>query len=100
MVWVGVQLGAEELKRLRDRIDEALLPLGFPREGRPFQPHLTLGRVKSVGRVDTLLESLRRAEVGEVGRMQVGRVELMQSQLHPAGAIYSSVDSVPLAEET
>ncbi len=100
VVWVGVQLGAEELKRLRDRIDEALLPLGFPREGRPFQPHLTLGRVKSVGRVDTLLESLRRAEVGEVGRMQVGRVELMQSQLHPAGAIYSSVDSVPLAEET
>lgn len=100
VVWVGVREGTEELEKLRDRIDETLLPLGFPREERPFRPHLTLGRVKSVGRIDALLQSLRGADVDEVGRMRVQCVELMQSQLHPTGALYSCVEAVSLAEGT
>lgn len=100
VVWIGVPEGTEELEKLRDGIDEALLPLGFPREERAFRPHLTLGRVRSVGRIDVLLQSLREAEVGEVGRMRVQRIELMQSQLHPAGAIHSSVEAIELAGET
>lgn len=98
VIWIGMQQGAEEVERLRGRIDEALLPLGYPRESRPFHPHLTVGRVKNVGRLDPLLESLRRMEVGEVGRMQVRSVELMRSQLHPAGAIYTPVETVLLTE--
>jgi 2'-5' RNA ligase len=100
VIWVGVEQGADEMERLRTRIDEMLLPFGFPSEKRPFQPHLTIGRVKSVGRLDSLLEGLQRAEIGQVGQMQVRRVELMQSQLQPAGAIYTSVEAVPLAEGT
>ena len=99
VIWIGVQQGAEEVERLRGRIDEMLVPLGFPREARPFHAHLTLGRVKNVGRLDPLLESLRRIDVGEVGRMQVESVELMQSRLRPAGAIYTPVETVLLAEE-
>jgi 2'-5' RNA ligase len=99
VVWVGVEQGAEEMRALRSRIDDSLLPLGFPPEPRPFQAHLTIGRVKDVGRPDRLLENLRRTEVGQVGRMQVRRVDLMQSQLHPAGAIYTPVEAVPLVEE-
>ncbi|MFQ5846386.1 MAG: RNA 2',3'-cyclic phosphodiesterase [Candidatus Methylomirabilales bacterium] len=100
VVWVGIAQGAAEMEKLRGRIDETLLPLGFPREPRPFQPHLTLGRVKGGGRLDPLLEGLRRVEVGQVGRMQVRCVELMQSQLHPRGAIYTSLEAVPLKEGT
>lgn len=99
VIWVGVDQGAEEMERLRERIDKVLVPLGFPREDRPFRPHLTLGRIKGGGRLDPLLEGLRSAAVGSVGQMQVDRVELMQSQLDPAGAIYTSVEAVPLAEE-
>ena len=99
VVWIGVTEGAGEMERLRERIDATLAALGFPREARPFQPHLTLGRVKGVGRLDRLLEGLRRAEVGPVGRMEVRSVELMQSQLHPAGAIYTAIETVPLAGE-
>ena len=99
VIWIGIQQGAEEVQRLRDRIDETLLPLDFPRESRPFHPHLTLGRVKNVGRLGPLLESLRGIETGEVGRMQVRSVELMQSELHPAGAVYTAVETVLLTEE-
>lgn len=100
VVWVGVERGADEMTALRERIDTSLLPLGFPREPRPFQPHLTLGRVKSGGRLDPLLDGVHSAAVGQVGQMQVACVDLMQSQLHPTGAIYTSVEAVPLEGAT
>jgi 2'-5' RNA ligase len=100
VVWVGVEQGVEEMKKLQERIDEALLPLGFARETRPFQPHLTLGRIRDVGRLDALLTYLRATEIGRVGQMHVRCVDLMRSELRPAGAVYTRIESVPLSEET
>lgn len=99
VIWVGVAQGVEEMRRLQGRIDDTLLPLGFGREARPFQPHLTLGRVRDVGRLDALLRYIRGAEIGQVGQMHVRCVDLMRSELHPAGAVYTRVESVPLSEE-
>ena len=99
VIWIGIQQGAEEMQRLRARIDDTFLPLGFSRESRPFHPHLTLGRVTQGGRLGPLLDSLRGIETGEVGRMQVRSVELMQSALHPAGAVYTAAETVLLTEE-
>ncbi|MDX1944827.1 MAG: RNA 2',3'-cyclic phosphodiesterase [Pirellulaceae bacterium] len=46
-LWIGIRDGAEELTRLQGAIDDALKrELGFAREPRRFQPHLTIGRVK------------------------------------------------------
>ncbi|MCI0372004.1 MAG: RNA 2',3'-cyclic phosphodiesterase [candidate division NC10 bacterium] len=99
VVWVGVEHGVDEMRTLQGRIDETLLPLGFARETRPLHPHLTLGRVRYVGRLDALLTVLRVTEIGRVGQMHVRCVDLMRSALHPAGAVYTRVESVPLSEE-
>ena len=46
-LWIGVEDGAEELKRLQSALDEALKSeLGIAKEQRGFHPHLTIGRVK------------------------------------------------------
>lgn len=46
-LWIGVQDGAEELKRLQAKLDDALKSkLGYAHERRGFHPHLTIGRVK------------------------------------------------------
>jgi len=99
VVWVGVEQGVDEMRTLQGRIDETLLPLGFSRETRPLQPHLTLGRVRDVGRLDALLTYLQGTEIGQVGQMDVRCVDLMRSELHPAGSVYTRVESVPLSEE-
>lgn len=99
VIWVGVEQGTQEVERLRGRIDEGLLPLGFPREERPFHPHLTLGRVKGLRGLDPLVADLRKGDVGLVGLMQVRSIELMQSQLRSAGAIYTPLETVPLEVE-
>lgn len=45
-IWVGVTDGVNELRQLAKRIDDELEKFGFPREGREFSPHLTVGRTR------------------------------------------------------
>ena len=46
-LWIGIEDGADELKRLQAQIDDALKGrLGYGKEQRGFHPHLTIGRVK------------------------------------------------------
>lgn len=94
VIWIGVEGEVEPLQRLQKAIEAAMEELGFPREGRPFHPHLTLGRVKRQaggGYRRKLGQALRAYDVGEVGHMRVHRISLMKSQLHPKGAIYTQL---------
>jgi len=46
-IWIGIEDGAEALCELQAAIESALKEqLGFPKESRRFQPHLTIGRLK------------------------------------------------------
>ena len=50
VLWVGVE-GPPALELLQDRIERGSEAIGFPPEGAPFQPHVTLGRVREGQRV-------------------------------------------------
>jgi 2'-5' RNA ligase len=45
ILWVGIE-GPPSLELLQDRIERGCEAIGFPPEGAPFQPHVTLGRVR------------------------------------------------------
>lgn len=88
-LWVGLRLGEAESARLAAQIGQALLPLGFAPEARPFTAHLTLGRVKALAQGDdwALVE---RCVAGE--RWPVAVAEgfvLWRSVLGPGGPEYS-----------
>jgi len=96
VLWAGVEAGSGPAA-LAMEIERALEPLGVPRESREFRPHLTLARIKS----ESGLEGLRR-EVELLGRPEFGRAsyaefDLMQSKLHPKGAIYTRVERFAFA---
>lgn len=44
ILWAGLQGDLKPLHELQHRIEEALAPLGYEREDRPYRPHLTLAR--------------------------------------------------------
>ena len=46
VIWLSPGGETETLKGLHQAIERALVPLGIPKEDRPFQGHLTLGRNK------------------------------------------------------
>lgn len=45
VLWVGID-GPSALELLQDRLERGGEGIGFPPEGAPFRPHVTLGRVR------------------------------------------------------
>ncbi len=72
--------------------------LGVQLESRPFQPHLTVGRIQTGG----LSENGKRwiVEKGqvEIGDQEVTSIHLMASQLHPTGSVYTSLYACDLGK--
>ena len=97
-IWLGVTEGAQALTALAERAEQAAVALGFAPEKRPFQAHLTLGRVKAPTAPPELVRALEGAHDAVVGQMRVGEVVLMQSELRRTGPIYTPVAVFRLKE--
>ena len=97
VIWVGVEGDTERMEKLQKRLEQALEEVGFPREARSFSPHMTLGRMRSRQGTAGLMELVERLGEYRAGSIQAESIELMRSQLHPAGAIYTILESFPLS---
>ena len=98
VVWAGVSDGADRLIALAGDLDEALRRMKFPRERRPFQPHLTVARVRRSGPAPDLTAILQELGGVPVGTQAVEALLVMESTLNPSGSIYSQVEEVRLGE--
>ncbi|RBQ24786.1 MAG: RNA 2',3'-cyclic phosphodiesterase [Methanocorpusculum sp. MCE] len=76
------------------QIDEYLLPLGFPKEARPFSPHITLARIKEYA--PDLQEKTDALSNAEFGTCMIEEILLKQSTLTPRGSIYTTLARVKL----
>jgi 2'-5' RNA ligase len=96
VVWVGVDEPSGRLSLLQGAVADELAADGFPKESRPFSPHLTLGRVR-----DDRTRGGLRADVGRLSVpplvQSVLTIRVMASQLHPGGARYTGVAECALA---
>lgn len=99
VVWLGCSDEGEQLARLGIVLDEALAEAGLAEpERREFAPHLTIGRVRSRHRREELAAAMAELSDRQVGQMAVNYFVLMQSQLHPQGAIHTLLDRFDLQE--
>ena len=99
VVWVGVGGEVEKLIALQQSVDTALTPLGFPRESRPFTPHLTLARLRgkaSPKERQTFGEQVRSISLEAGTSFVANSVSVMRSQLTPKGAIYTRLAFIEL----
>ena len=95
IVWVGVTGDRAEAVRLAAAIEAALLPAGVARDGRPFEPHLTLGRLRHPPRISADLRALAGSPPREP--FAVGDFVLYESRLTAEGATYRPLLRVPLS---
>jgi 2'-5' RNA ligase len=90
--WAGIESGPA-LAALAESIERQLVPLGFPREARAFQPHLTLARFPSSEGLQQLREKLAGAVPVEFGASRERQFHLYQSVLKPGGSEYTRLAS-------
>lgn len=95
VIWIGVE-DSPQMMKLQEEIEEKLDSIGFPKENRPFHPHLTLGRVKSTKNIQPVLQELAKQSEICFGDMNVGKISLFQSILKPSGAEYSVLSEFKL----
>lgn len=96
ILWLGVE-ATPQLRMLKQDIEWEFAPIGFPRETRAFQPHITLGRAHQSARAGDFraLEELR-GRLANLSNFRVDEIELMQSRLSESGPRYLRIASLPL----
>lgn len=96
VLFASVLEGAEDLVAVQEAVERALAPLAFPREGRRFTPHLTLGRIRSPRNAAALREAAAALGADRLASFMVEAIDLMRSQLDPRGSIYTVLRHIPL----
>jgi 2'-5' RNA ligase len=98
VIWLGVEPD-EPLFDLAEAVERELSELGFPRERRPFRPHITIGRIRDPGASGDISRAL--ADLGGLREVvEVSEVRIMKSTLLPGGAVHEVLDAAPLGEGT
>ena len=94
VLWIGMLQGAEAMRLLATSLENALKKQRFERADQPFEPHLTLGRVRMPGDWTTRLIDAPAVEA----RFQVDKMVLVKSLLGGGGSRYELIGEASLAE--
>lgn len=97
VLWAGLESEAA-LELLVHRIERACAGLGFPLEGRPYRPHVTLGRVRAGNRLPSTAIERFEAEALPRATFLSNQVVLYQSLAGAGGSRYEVKASFPLGE--
>jgi 2'-5' RNA ligase len=108
VLWCGVKASAN-LAKLAAGVQDALEPLGIPRDEHDFVPHLTLARFKlspvekfhsSREGFDELARSLAEMAQNDFGSVRESEFHLFESLLKPTGAEYKKIQTYSFVKES
>lgn len=91
VLWAGLSGALDELRALQAQVSRACDGFGQPAEHRPFQPHLTLGRVTAPAGAasPSVPEALATIAAPKDVSWRATELLLVRSQLAAAGPVYS-----------
>ena len=99
VLWVGVREASGTLAALQEALEAGFERLGYRREARGFNPHLTLGRVRQetgAAAAQAAGASVANEPRPDLGEVAVDALCLFRSDLRSSGAVYTRLAEVPL----
>jgi RNA 2',3'-cyclic 3'-phosphodiesterase len=87
IIWTGIE-PSDRLIQLNESIMDGLKRLNIKMEDRPYNPHLTLGRIKHLNDKDLLKTLIDRFQNTELQIVPVTDVILYESILLQSGPVY------------
>ncbi len=97
VVWLGLSGDMLPLTQFFHRLEKAFAALDYPPETRAFNPHLTLGRVRSPEGRAQLSRAIEKLVV-DWPPFVVREIILFQSVLSPKGSTYTPLEAIRLIE--
>jgi 2'-5' RNA ligase len=96
VIWIGIE-PAPKLELLHHDVEERCAALGVEVEGKPFRPHLTVGRLRGTEDRETIRELARVARQTRFrADSLVSAIELVQSTLTQGGPRYARLGEARL----
>jgi 2'-5' RNA ligase len=97
VLWAGIQ-PSEELNKLFESVENGLNKAGLSIEDRTYNPHLTLGRIKSIKDTGTLKSLIARYQNLEIQKQTIREVILYESLLFHSGPVYKPLNKFSLVD--
>jgi 2'-5' RNA ligase len=95
VVYAGLRGDLASLTALQAAIEDGMVAHRFPRESRPFLPHVTIGRIRDyrqlAGRTPAVGQAL------PAHPWHVTACHLIRSELRPQGPLYTTLHTATLA---
>jgi 2'-5' RNA ligase len=98
VLWVGTGEGREKLLELQKDLEQELASAGWPAEKRAYSGHLTLCRVRNPKAGFKLVQVVEQYKDFKVGDMPADSIKVFQSELTPAGPIYTILGEYKMRE--
>jgi len=97
VIWAGLKDASGFLKRAPAALEAALEKIGFEKETRGFQAHITLGRMRSPLNKINLIEKMNTANANfHEKTFCIDNITLFESCLTPKGPVYTIFHQVKL----
>ena len=93
ILWVELQSPDEGFHTITKNIETGLSDLGYKKESRAFQAHVTIGRVKSRKNYSSLKIHLENYKISTL-KQRVDKIMLYKSTLSPQGPIYNPLQEI------
>ena len=90
ILWIGIEL-SDNLQELFYVIINGLKSVDIVNEDRPFNPHLTLGRIKKISDKQVLESVVEQYQYTHFQTVNVSEVILYESILLPPGPVYRPI---------
>lgn len=97
VLWVGIK-HCPELMLIQNSLHLKLQQLGLELEQRPFNPHVTLGRIKKIENIQRFNEIIIRNYDTTLGKNLVKSIVLFESALTPSGPYYIELSGIKLQD--
>jgi 2'-5' RNA ligase len=95
IIWIGIK-DHDNFLKIAKEVERAMEQEGFDKEKRPFSPHITVGRVRSLKGIDKLSMELVKYKGMDFGSQSADSIHLMKSTLKKGGAEYNAISSTRL----
>ncbi|TLY05605.1 MAG: RNA 2',3'-cyclic phosphodiesterase, partial [Thaumarchaeota archaeon] len=96
VIWAGVaQADRGKIVPMAERVIAELRGIG-EEDSRPFEPHITLARVRSAAKREALVSFLQLNATRKFGSAELTHLKLKSSELTPRGPVYADVGVYPL----